>query len=315
MIGKRINNLEIIEQISLEGHFGIVCKVKDHDANDEKAIKIFRNDRGSLEGKRFIKENDILHKLKPHNNIILPLSKILTFNGYIYYLLELADFNLEKYIYSKQNLPLNNQLDIFIQVCEGLKYAHSKKIVHRDLHKKNILIKISGGIEIVKLADFGKARDFTEISITPSYAPWGLIEITAPEVIAQVTNRNSPFKEQALADIFSLGVILHIIFNPLSTFYTSQIIELFKLADVNGIYKKSIQPGKRKEFYNHCISCFNLYNLRNLLQVMISGDEKINQKVNELILLMTEPDYTKRISDLDIILDKSKSIKTEINNA
>jgi len=315
MIGKRINNLEVIDQISFEGHFGVVYKVKDHDIGDEKAMKIFRNDRGSIEEKRFIKENDVLHKLKQHNNIILPLSKVLTFNGHIYYLLELADYNLEKYICNKQNLPINTQLDIFIQVCEGLKHAHSRKIVHRDLHKKNILIKISGEIEIVKLTDFGKARDFTDISITPSYAPWGLIEITAPEVIAQVINRNSPFKEQALSDIFSLGVILHIIFNSLSTLYTSRIIELFTLADANDIYKKSTPSTKRKEFYNHCISCFNLYNLKNLLQVIIPSSEKINQKVNELILMVTEPDYTRRLSDLDVILEKVRSIKMEINNA
>ncbi|MDP2924052.1 MAG: protein kinase [Candidatus Omnitrophota bacterium] len=315
MIGTRINNLEVIEQIGVEGNFGIVCKVQDHDANDKKAIKIFRNDRGRLEEKRFIKENDILHKLKPHNNIILPLSKVLTFNGYIYYLLELADCNLGKYIDSKHNLQLQTQLDIFIQVCEGLKHAHSKEIVHRDLHRKNILIKISNGIEIVKLTDFGKARDFAEIPITTSYAPWGAMEITAPEVIAQVTNKNSSFKEQTLADIFSLGIILHIIFNPLSSLYTARIIELFGLANTNGIYSKGTTSSKRKEFYNNCISYFKLYNLNNLLQVTISGDDKINQKINELIFSMTAPDFTKRISDLGSILDKSKGIKTEINNA
>ncbi len=41
------------------------------------------------------------------------------------------------------------------QLCDGLKYAHDRKVVHRDIKPRNLLIT---GRNVLKLADFGLAR-------------------------------------------------------------------------------------------------------------------------------------------------------------
>ena len=47
--------------------------------------------------------------------------------------------------------------DLFIQICEGLTYAHSQGIVHLDLKPSNILV-AEGVVEIAKITDFGIAK-------------------------------------------------------------------------------------------------------------------------------------------------------------
>lgn len=48
----------------------------------------------------------------------------------------------------------------------GLQYMHKKRLIHRDIKGGNILISEEG---IVKIADFGLARDMVPISQVPNY--------------------------------------------------------------------------------------------------------------------------------------------------
>src|SRR5262249_19710341 len=52
-------------------------------------------------------------------------------------------------------LPRDQALDVAVQLCEALAYAHANGIVHRDIKPENVLFDDRGR---VKLADFGIAR-------------------------------------------------------------------------------------------------------------------------------------------------------------
>ncbi|MEI6832020.1 MAG: protein kinase [Candidatus Omnitrophota bacterium] len=315
-VGDKIGNIDVIEQISDAGWYADVFKAKDNSANNVIAIKVLKK-ISDEERKRFERENHILHTLKPHENIILPLSEVLNHADNIYYLLELADFNLEKYLLANSDPNICELLDIFIQICNGLKYAHSKRIVHRDLHKGNILLKENGNNRKVKLSDFGLGKDFKFCleTVTTSYIPLRAITIAAPEVLSQIVNKDSTFESDALADIFSLGIIFHCIFNRLSVLYATRIIELKEKGQELGIYLKGTAHDKRKKFHNYVMQTFDLYELKKYFCVLIEGvDEKINGKINSLISLMTEPEFKKRISSLDNIIQEVITIKNEIAN-
>ena len=102
---------------------------------------------------------------------------------------------------------LDRRIDIFMQACAGVGFAHRNLIVHRDLTPSNILVDSDGQ---VKLIDFGIAKpadpqapagqqagsSLDSLSLTPGYA--------APErmVSAHVST---------VADIYSLGKVLEML--------------------------------------------------------------------------------------------------------
>jgi calcium-dependent protein kinase len=89
---------------------------------------------------------------------------------------------------------------------------HSKKIMHRDLKPENILFKAENSFECV-IADFGLAEfsDAAEYLFvrcrTPGYV--------APEVI---NIKDMKTKYEPICDIFSLGLIFHILLLGVSAF-------------------------------------------------------------------------------------------------
>ena len=96
-------------------------------------------------------------------------------------------------------LPLKETVEITLQLCDALAYAHSRGVVHRDVKPDNVHI-LPGGI--IKLTDFGIARITAEPSITSQGQVFGTPSYMSPEQVAShsVDHRT---------DLFSLGITLY----------------------------------------------------------------------------------------------------------
>src|SRR5688572_28041052 len=104
-----------------------------------------------------------------------------------------------------EQLPLEMQLYVFMQMLEGLEYAHTLTdydgtplhIVHRDISPQNVFVTYSGH---TKLVDFGIAKTL-ESSKTRAGVVKGKVPYMSPEqvVAAHIDQR---------ADLFSVGVML-----------------------------------------------------------------------------------------------------------
>lgn len=99
----------------------------------------------------------------------------------------------------KGRLPLRRALEIAIQVCEGLAYAHEQGIVHRDIKPGNILLSARGE---VKIADFNIAKIPGISGETQSGRPLGTLHYIPPEQIERAHQATPK------ADIYSLGCVL-----------------------------------------------------------------------------------------------------------
>ena len=83
------------------------------------------------------------------------------------------------------------------QIMEGIKYIHSKNVVHRDIKGKNVMLMVNG---VIKLIDFGCARQLSQQSsnsmllMSVKGTPYWM----SPEVIRQKGHNSK-------ADIWSCG--------------------------------------------------------------------------------------------------------------
>jgi serine/threonine-protein kinase len=103
-------------------------------------------------------------------------------------------------------LPIREVIGIFAQLLSGLHAAHSMNIVHRDLKPENIfLVERAGCDPLVKVMDFGFARDLTitdEVPLTRPGKMCGTMQYMAPEQLrAERADHRS--------DLFAVGIMLY----------------------------------------------------------------------------------------------------------
>jgi tetratricopeptide (TPR) repeat protein len=101
-------------------------------------------------------------------------------------------------------LPIDRVIQIGIDLCDILAFAHSMAIVHRDIKPSNVMV--SSQSHRVKLLDFGIAKNaglgISQVT-TDSDVPIGTFTYMAPEQFA------SPNQAHGASDIYSLGLTLY----------------------------------------------------------------------------------------------------------
>lgn len=90
-------------------------------------------------------------------------------------------------------------LEILMQVCNAVEFAHSRGVVHRDIKPENVMVGDHGEVYLV---DWGAAVDFR--SLEPSEAIVGTLAYMAPEML-----RGSGPDVTPLTDVYLLGATLH----------------------------------------------------------------------------------------------------------
>jgi len=220
-----------------KGGFARVFKVNRIKDNAEVAIKIPISRDPSI-GKSFIKEIENWTKLK-HNNIV----EIFDYNvlPIPYFEMELCDSSLETMI---KPMEIDRASWLIFNIAEGLKYAHNKKIIHRDIKPQNILLKKG----IPKISDWGLSKLTTEnktssmVAFSPVYA--------APEHISKKFGNKD---EQT--DIWQLGIIFYEIVTGKLPFEGDDISEIgFKIVSEDYIPPSRFNV-EAKKVENIIINC------------------------------------------------------------
>lgn len=191
---------EIIGELG-DGAFGKVYKARHRVTNILAAAKICEL-KGEDDLEDFTVEIDILVECK-HSNIV-DLKEAFFFEGKLWMLIEFCEAGAVDGIMIDLEKPLTEPQIRYLchEICEGLRFLHAKKVIHRDLKAGNVLLTLDGD---VKIADFGvSAKNKHTLQKRDSFI--GTPYWMAPEVVLCETYRDNPYDYKA--DIWSLGITL-----------------------------------------------------------------------------------------------------------
>jgi len=208
-IGTEIGRYKLLSVLG-EGGFGIVYLAEQkRPVRRQVALKILKPGMDSRPViARFEAERQAL-ALLDHPNIARIYDAGATENGQPYFVMEHVKGEPITTYCDQNKLTTEQRLHLFIQVCEGIQYAHQKGIIHRDIKPSNILVTRQGEKAVPKVIDFGVAKAVnqpltTQTLFTAQGQLIGTPEYMSPEQ-AELTNRDIDTR----SDIYSLGVVLY----------------------------------------------------------------------------------------------------------
>ena len=203
LAGKKIGPYEIEKEIG-RGGMGAVYRARRADEHFEKlaAIKLIKRgfDTDDIV-RRFRHERQILAALD-HPNITRLLDGGATDDGLPYLVMDYVEgLPLTRYC-EENHLSVHDRLNLFLQICSAVVYAHQNLIIHRDIKPSNILVTADG---VPKLLDFGIAKLTTPDS--PQTLERHSTQMMTPEYASPEQILGHPVT--TATDIFSLGVVLY----------------------------------------------------------------------------------------------------------
>ncbi|EDV23130.1 uncharacterized protein TRIADDRAFT_27686 [Trichoplax adhaerens] len=225
-----MNRYQSIKQLG-DGTYGSVVLARNYDTGETVAIKKMKRKYYSWEECMNLREVKSLRKLN-HTNVVR-LKEVIRESDHLYFVFEYMKENLYQLMKKRDKLfPERVIRNISYQILQGLAFMHKQGFFHRDMKPENLLCT---GSEIIKIADFGLAR---ETRSRPPYTDYVSTRwYRAPEVLLHSTNYSSPI------DMWALGCIMAEMYT-LRPLYpgTSEVDEIFKICTVLGTPSKEDWP-------------------------------------------------------------------------
>jgi serine/threonine-protein kinase len=197
LVGKSILHYKILEKLG-EGGMGIVYKAEDTKLNREVAIKLLPSHLlvSDEDKSRFQREAKAAAALNHPN--IATVYEINEYEGTPFIVMEYVGGKTLNDSLEEKPFAINEAIAIVIQIAEGLKAAHQKNIVHRDIKSGNVLYSDDGH---AKILDFGLAKTSMSTQLTKMGSTLGTVAYMSPE---QVNGKDVDHR----TDLWSLGVVI-----------------------------------------------------------------------------------------------------------
>lgn len=180
------------------GGMGIVLKGREKTLGRPVALKILPPELGpsARAVERFRREAVTIADLD-HRNVV-PVYRMGQSGGVFYIAMKFVQGRpLDRIITDQGAFTIPLAIHVLRQATAGLAYAHSQKVVHRDVKSANLLVQTDGRVMV---SDFGVALRTTDVTLTTDGAVIGTPPYMSPE-------QCSGFRACPQSDQYALGIV------------------------------------------------------------------------------------------------------------
>src|SRR6187551_2468887 len=229
-VGQVLSGRFRVEHVIGIGSMGVVLAAKHLELDERVAIKFIRAEMQQVPGvlSRFAREAKAAVSIKSEH--VAQVFDVGTAEGIGPYIVMeyLEGCDLAQVLEMEGRLPIRRAVHYVMQACEALAVAHSAGITHRDIKPENLFLTRQGGLERIKLLDFGISKATLtgkvfgdELSSSDSSCLLGTPLYMSPEQIrstAEIDHRS---------DIWSLGAVLYELITGHSAFVADSVRQVW----------------------------------------------------------------------------------------
>jgi eukaryotic-like serine/threonine-protein kinase len=208
------------------GGMGRVLEAHDPELGRAVAIKVVLDpDAVSSERlMRFVQEARVTSQLE-HPNIVPVHDMGVTMDGRVFYVMKKVEGTSLRQLIRRLRADVGDArerwtrtrlLNVFVQVCQAIAYAHSRGVLHRDLKPDNVML---GAFGEVLVMDWGLARvsdapseDTARMAVHEEGTGWETrdgIALGTPGYMSPEQARGYVHRVDERSDLWALGAILY----------------------------------------------------------------------------------------------------------
>ena len=243
------------------------------DGKEDVVVKIMKMWGSKLEAGQE-REMELMRKLKSDYIVVYYGTSVIS--GRVGIVMEYVPLGSLESLMNKEVLSGGLKIRYVREICYGMRYLHSMKIIHRDLKLSNVLV-VSDDVDycgdgICKISDFGTSRE-TDMRSTLSMSQSmtmtsniGTPLYMAPEILSGQGHYSMS------ADVYSYGILMISLWNQPPPY--SEILNKSEIGELlSGIATRDVRPS----FESDCPQSY-----LNLSQACIVSDPHSRPSFSEI---------------------------------
>ena len=197
-VGTRVGHYEVLEKLG-GGGMGVVYRAQDTRLKRFVALKFLPQQWSHhVEARQRFEHEAQAASALDHPNICTIHDIGESHDGHLFIAMAFYQGETLKKKIQRGPMPVEQVIDLAMQMAQGLEQAHRQGIIHRDIKPANVMVTDDG---IVKIVDFGLAK-MADVQLTKTGTRMGTLAYMSPEQARGETVDHR-------TDVWSLGVVLY----------------------------------------------------------------------------------------------------------